>query len=46
MAQKAGLDRSILDTARGRFFQCFFTRGEAGSEVIMLDTPQHKPSQT
>jgi putative transposase len=47
VAQKAGLNRSILDTAPGSFLSMLRYKAEAaGSEVIMPDTRKHKPSQT
>lgn len=47
VAQKAGLNRSILDTAPGSFLLTLQTKAEeAGCEVILLNTRKHKPSQT
>jgi len=45
--QKAGLNRSILDTAPGSLIKMLTTKAEeAGCELIVLDTRKHKPSQT
>jgi putative transposase len=45
--QKAGLNRSILDTAPGSLFKMLVTKAEeAGCELIILNTRKHKPSQT
>ena len=47
VAQKAGLNRSILDTAPGSFISMLrYKAEEAGGEVIMLNTRKHRPSQT
>jgi putative transposase len=47
VAQKAGLNRSILDTAPGSFLSMLRWKAEeAASELIVLDTHKHKPSQT
>ena len=47
VAQKAGLNRSILDTAPGSFLSMLrYKAEEAGCEVIVLNTRKHRPSQT
>lgn len=46
--QKAGLNRAILDTAPGSFYSMLQTKAEEAAfcELIILNTRQHKPSQT
>jgi putative transposase len=47
VAQKAGLNRSILDTAPGSFLSVLRWKAEeAASDLIVLDTRVHRPSQT
>lgn len=47
VAQKAGLNRAILDTAPGNFLSnLVYKAEEAGCEIIVLETRKHKPSQT
>jgi len=47
VAQKAGLNRAILDTAPGGFLSMLATKAEeAGCELLVLDTRKHRPSQT
>ena len=47
VAQKAGLNRAILDTAPGGFISMLTCKAEeAGCELIVLETRKHKPSQT
>lgn len=47
VAQKAGLNRAILDTAPGSFLNVLFTKAEeAGCRVVVLDTRKYRPSQT
>lgn len=47
VSQKAGLNRSILDTAPGAFLSNLVCKAEeAGTEVIVLDPRKHRPSQT
>lgn len=47
VAQKAGLNRAILDTAPGMFNQMLaYKAEEAGCELIIINTRKHKPSQT
>ncbi|MFG6082142.1 RNA-guided endonuclease InsQ/TnpB family protein [Paracoccus litorisediminis] len=46
VAQKAGLNRSILDTAPADFLNMLgYKAEEAGSELILVDTRKMKPSQ-
>jgi putative transposase len=45
--QKAGLNRAILDTAPGSFVNVLCVKaGEAGCQVILLDTRRYRSSQT
>ena len=45
--QKAGLNRAILDTAPGSFLSVLaYKAEEAGCELIVLETREHRPSQT
>ncbi|WP_046863584.1 RNA-guided endonuclease InsQ/TnpB family protein [Microvirga massiliensis] len=45
--QKAGLNRAILDTAPGSFLSNLRIKAEeAGSQIMLIDPRQHKPSQT
>jgi putative transposase len=47
VAQKAGLNRSILDATPGSFLSMLqYKAEEACCELIVLDTRKHKPSQT
>lgn len=47
VAQKAGLNREILDTAPAAFLGMLRYKAEsAGGKVIEIDTRKHKPSQT
>lgn len=47
VAQKAGLNRSILDTAPAAFLNMLrYKAEEAGTEFLEVDTRKHKPSQT
>jgi putative transposase len=47
LAQKAGLNRSILDTAPAMFLNMLRHKAEeAGTELILVNTGKHKPSQT
>ena len=47
VAQKAGLNRAILDTAPGSLRSMLQTKAEeAGSEVLTLNSRKHRPSQT
>jgi putative transposase len=47
VAQKAGLNRTILDATPGSFMSMLSTKAEeAGCEVIVLNTCKVKPSQT
>jgi putative transposase len=47
VAQKAGLNRAILDTAPGGFLSMLRCKAEeAGTQLIELDTRKHRPSQT
>ena len=47
VAQKAGLNRSILDTAPGMLNAMMrYKAEEAGTEIVFLDTRKWKPSQT
>jgi len=45
--QKAGLNREILDTAPGMFFNMMrYKAEEAGCWIVFFDTRKYKPSQT
>lgn len=45
--QKAGLNRAILDATPGSFLSMLAVKAEeAGSQLIVLETRKHKPSQT
>ena len=45
--QKAGLNRAILDTAPGGFLSTLHSKAEeAGVQLILVDPPKHRPSQT
>lgn len=47
VAQKAGLNRAILDTAPGDFLNMLtYKAEEAGCELHLVDTRKYKPSQT
>lgn len=47
VAQKAGLNRAILDATPGTFLNMLATKAEeAGCELIVLNTRKEKPSQT
>lgn len=47
VAQKAGLNREILDTAPSAFLAMLRYKAErAGSEMVEINTRKHKPSQT
>jgi putative transposase len=47
VAQKAGLNRAILDATPGSFLQMLrYKAEEAGSELVFINTRKHKPSQT
>ena len=47
VAQKAGLNRAILDATPGSFLSMLsYKAEEAGSELIFINTRKHKPSQT
>ena len=47
VAQKAGLNREILDTAPGMFFQLLkYKAEEAGTILELINTRKVKPSQT
>lgn len=47
VAQKAGLNREILDTAPGMFFQMLaYKAEEAGTVLELINTRKVKPSQT
>jgi putative transposase len=47
VAQKAGLNREILDTNPGLLMQLLaYKAEEAGCKLVVLDTRKHKPSQT
>ena len=47
VAQKAGLNRAILDTTPGSFLSMLKDKAEeAGCELIFINTRKHKPSQT
>jgi putative transposase len=47
VAQKAGLNREILDTAPGTLMQMLrYKAEEAGCELLFINTRKHKPSQT
>lgn len=47
VAQKAGLNRAVLDTAPGLFLSTLRCKAEeAGAELIALDPRKHRPSQT
>lgn len=47
VAQKAGLNRAILDTAPGGFLSLLASKAEeAASRVILVDPRKYKPSQT
>jgi putative transposase len=47
VAQKAGLNREILDTAPGMLMGMIrYKAAEAGCELILINTRKHKPSQT
>jgi putative transposase len=47
VAQKAGLNREILDTAPGMLMGMIRNKAaEAGCELILINTRKHKPSQT
>ena len=47
VAQKAGLNRAILDATPGGFLNMLsYKAEEAGTTVEMLNTRKHKPSQT
>ena len=44
VAQKSGLNRSILDAASGSFPNDLFTKAEeAGCQVVALGTRKHRP---
>ena len=47
VAQKAGLNRAILDTAPGGWLVMLATKAEeAASRLILVDPRKHRPSQT
>ncbi len=47
VAQKAGLNREILDTAPGMLMGMIrYKAADAGCELILVNTRRHKPSQT
>lgn len=47
VAQKAGLNRAILDATPGAFLNMLATKAEeAGCELVILNTRKEKPSQT
>ena len=47
VAQKAGLNRAILDATPGSFLSMLrYKAEEAGSELMFINTRKHKPSQT
>lgn len=47
VAQKAGLNRAILDATPGSFLSMLrYKAEEAGSELVFINTRKHKPSQT
>lgn len=47
VAQKAGLNRAILDTAPGGWLSLLTSKAEeAGGRVILVDPRKHRPSQT
>jgi putative transposase len=47
VAQKAGLNRAILDTAPGGWLSLLTSKAEeAGGRVILIDPRKHRPSQT
>ena len=47
VAQKAGLNRAILDATPGSFLSMLKDKAEeAGCELIFINTRKHKPSQT
>ena len=47
VAQKAGLNREILDTAPGGWHSLLVCKAEeAGARIIMVDPRKHRPSQT
>ena len=47
VAQKAGLNRAILDATPGSFLSMLgYKAEEAGAELMFINTRKHKPSQT
>lgn len=47
VAQKAGLNRAILDTAPGGWLSLLASKAEeAGGRLILVDPRKHRPSQT
>jgi putative transposase len=47
VAQKAGLNRAILDASPGAFVSMLaYKAEEAGCELLLLDPRKHRPSQT
>ena len=47
VAQKAGLNRAILDTAPGSFLSQLACKAEeAGGRLVLVDPRRHRPSQT